>query len=268
MDFATSENLFKSAASETRLRVMQLLADHEKGMRFSEITSGLEIHPSTLEDHLKKLVESELIAHQDSMYLPTLNTMRFIRFSKSLSSSSKNRYLSTHMMAIEDRQLREEFWQLDYVVLTDILSIVAKAKDSFTEDISFGFIGGTMNMKLEQSFFELWEPNIGNAVIDVVFTKSGVKDIIQLDVGDLFMKATNPLKTNIYVVEDCSWAIGGSDKGGLLYLPGLDAQVDFHQALCFETTEGIKWLRRVFETLRSKSQKMDFSEMKRILNYE
>ncbi len=266
MNLKLSEELFKTVGSETRLRIMHLLDTNMEGLRFSEISANLEIHPSTLEDHLKRLLDGEVISHYDGKYFPTLNTSRFLRFSDSLSSGSKNQYLATHQMVIEDTKLREEFWNLDYIVLTDLLSIVSKAKASFTEGISYGFIGGEMDMKLEQSFFELWQPNIGDAEVDVVFTEKGVQDIVELDVGNLFMQAANPLKTNIYVIDECTWAIGGSDKGGLLYLTGLTGHVDYQQALCFESEEGINWLRNVFLLLKAKARKMEYSEIKRILS--
>jgi len=265
MHIGKQESLFKTLSSETRLKIMDLLGKEERGLRFSKISQALDIHSSTLEDHLKRLVENGIISHTDNRYISTLNSLRFRHFIESISSDELNNYMSSHLMTIENRKLADELWKLDFTLMTDLLSIIRKAQTSFTTDSEWGFLGGSMNMRLEQSFFELWDPDLKGIALDAVFTPEGIEDIISMNLGNLFFDAVSPDKINIYTIPECNWAIAGNKKGGLLFLPDLQFKVDFTQCLCFESERGRKWLMKVFEHLKSRSSIINPKELRKIL---
>ncbi|MGY5876089.1 MAG: helix-turn-helix domain-containing protein [Candidatus Thorarchaeota archaeon] len=256
-----NEELLKVLASETRLKVIEAILDQEKGMRFNEIARALEIYPSTLEDHLKRLVESRFIVHIDNRYLSNINTTHAAWLIESLSAVTNDSYFSTHQLSIKDVDLRSKFHSLSYEVYRDLLSILGKAKETFVQDVKLGYLGGSMNMKIEQGFFELWQPDFKETEVEAVFTKQGIGDLKKMEHPEKFIDAVDPSKTRIYVIDECDYAIGGCERGGFLFLPDLHSKVDFNSCLCFETDEGIKWLRSLFESLKARSQKVSIEEL-------
>ena len=122
-----------------------------------------------------------------------------------------------------------------------------------------------MDMRLEQSFFELWKPKLHNVSIEAAFTEKGIKDIIELELGHLFFGSIDPNKLSLYIIEDCNYAVAGTQEGGFLFLPDLSNEIDFRQCLSFTSKEGVEWLTKVFHNLKSDAQKLTQQDIERLL---
>ncbi|MHA2206532.1 MAG: helix-turn-helix domain-containing protein [Candidatus Thorarchaeota archaeon] len=258
---SSNVELLKTLASDTRLGIIQLLLSKPDGHRFNEIAKALDILPSTLEAHVKRLLDHEMIAHIENRYVANINTEITLWILNALSPISDEPYFSTHKMTIEERQLRTRFHTLNYEVYNDLLSILTKAKDTFSEGIEMGFLGGSMDMQLEQGFFDLWKPSFKHTSVEAVFTREGIEDLKNLEHPERFIDAVNPSKTKVFLVEKCDFAIGGCERGGFLFLPKPGAEVDFNSCLCFEDSEGAKWLKDVFDALKAQSFEITIEDL-------
>ena len=109
MEYIALENQFKVLASETRLRIVDVLLQNSPGLRFSEIAKALDIYPSTLEDHLKRLVNVGFISHKDGTYQCNVNTERVFILVKTLNDNNAHNYFSSHFLAVDDESLKERF---------------------------------------------------------------------------------------------------------------------------------------------------------------
>jgi Mn-dependent DtxR family transcriptional regulator len=66
--------LLKILASETLLGILGLLLKEQRVLRFTDNARALDIYPSSLEDHLKRLVENNLVVHAEGISLANVNT--------------------------------------------------------------------------------------------------------------------------------------------------------------------------------------------------
>jgi predicted transcriptional regulator len=253
--------LLKTLASEIRLDIVELLLSRPDGLRFSDIAKALKIYPSTLEDHLSRLTDSNLLIHSENRYIANINTEVASRLAQSLAPVRDEPYFATHKLTIKNSELKDRFHLLRFEIYRDLLSILTKAKNTFSEGIQMGFLGGTMDMHLEQGFFELWNPSFKHASMEAVFTQEGVKDLKNLNHPELFIEAIDPSKIKIYLVDNCDYALSGCERGGFLFLPQHDSKVDFSSCLCFEDPVGTKWLRDVFESLKAQSIEIGIEEL-------
>lgn len=253
--------ILKTLASETRMKVIELLLSTPEGLRFTDIAKALDIYPSTLEDHLKRLVNRKLLLHVEDRYLANMNAELASRAIMQLAPIVDEPYFATHKLTVEHPELKERFHSLTYTIYHDVLSVLSKAKDTFDAGIERGFFGGTMDMRLEEGFFELWNPTFKNARVEGIFTKQGIEDLKKLRHPEIFIDAVEPSRIELYLVDDCDFALGGSDQGGFLFLPTYDGTVDFTSCLCFESPEGVMWLQEVFDDLRARSKRIDFKEL-------
>lgn len=264
MDFTALENQFKILGSETRLRVIDVLLQHSGGLRFSEIAKTLGIYPSTLEDHLKRLVDAGLISHTDSIYRCNINTERVYNLTKNLSDYCNPTYFSTHTLLIDDEILKERFLTLKYDGVYDILSLMNKAKSVVDGGIAIAKAGGAMDMQLEISFFEFYPMDLKTTDIEVLFTKSILDAFLEIDKKELFFKGFDPKRTRLYVIDDCKIAMMTSDSFGALFLPTLDGNMDFSQGLFFSDSNSVSWLNDLFDYLKSKGEELSPKEMRKV----
>ena len=245
--------LLRTLASETRLGIVNLLLSQPDGLRFIDIANALKIYPSTLEDHLRRLVDRKMIVHWENRYLANMNTEMASWIVSALGPIRDEAYFATHRLAIGDLELRTGIQSIDYKIYHDLLSILAKAKDVLFQGINTCFLGGAMDMQLEQGFFELLNPTLRSACIEAVFTQEGLEDLKRLAQLEWITDAMDLSQVRLYVVDKCDFVIGGSERGGILFLPQHDSKIDFNSCLYFESSAGIEWLRAVFESLRARA---------------
>ena len=264
MEFPVLENQFKVLASETRLRIVDVLLQDGIGLRFSEIAKALDIYPSTLEDHLKRLVEVGFISHKDGMYRCNVNTERVYKLAKSLSDNTSHTYFSTHSLTVDDESLRDRFLGLKYDGVYDLLSLMNKAKTIVEGGMTSAIAGGAMDMQLEVSFFEFYQMDLKETDIEVLFTKLILDELRKIENKELFFKGFTPSRTRFYIVDDCNIAMMASESFGALFLPLLEGKVDFTQGLFFSNRTSVKWLHDLFDYLKSQGEELSPKEMRKV----
>lgn len=256
MSSSDNVELLKTLASETRLDIINLLISEPDGLRFIDIANALKIYPSTLEDHLKRLVERKMIVHWENRYLANINTERASWIVSALVPIRNEAFFATHRLTIGDLELRNKIQSLNFEIYSDLLSIMSKASETLFQGIETCFLGGALDMNLEQGFFELLNPSLKSTHVEAVFTREGLEDLRRLDGLERIIDAMDLSQVQLYVIENCDFVIGGSERGGLLFLPQNNSKVDFNSCLYFEDSAGIEWLRAVFEFLRTRSDKI------------
>ncbi|TFG27486.1 ArsR family transcriptional regulator [Candidatus Thorarchaeota archaeon] len=264
MDFTTLENQFKVLGSETRLRVVNALIQSRGGLRFSEIAKALDIYPSTLEDHLKRLVESGIISRTDQIYRSTMNTERVYQIVKSLNDTCDSTYFSTHILSIDNDSLKERFLTLKFDCVYDLLSLMNRSKDVIDNGMKLAKAGGAMDMQLETSFFEFYPIDLKDTDVEVIFTKSILDDFLEVENKELFFKGFNPKRTRLYVVDDCSVAMMTSESFGALFLSNLDGTMDFTKGLFFSDQNAVGWLHDLFDYLKSTGEEFSPKEIRKV----
>jgi predicted transcriptional regulator len=253
--------LLKTLASKTRLSIIDLLLSEPDGLRFSDIAEALKIYPSTLEDHLRLLVDKRMIVHFEDRYIANMSTEAASWIVRSLAPIRDEEFFATHQLTTGDAELKRKLGLLDYEILHDLISILTKAKDVLFQGVKTCFLGGALDMRLEEGFFGLWNPTFEGIDVEVVFTRGGLEALKGLDSPERFMQSMDLSRLQLSVVDECSFAIGGCEKGGLLFLPRHDSKVDFNSCLCFESPAGIDWLRAVFDSLQAQSVKIGVHQL-------
>jgi len=264
MEYSTLENQFKVLASETRLRIVDVLLQDGIGLRFSEIANALDIYPSTLEDHLKRLVEVSFISHKDGMYRCNVNTERVYRLVKSFSDNTSNTYFSTHSLAVDDESLRDRFLGLKYDGVYNLLSLMNKTKTIVEDGMTLAKAGGAMDMQLEVSFFEFYQMDLKETDIEVLFTKSILNDLMKIESKEIFFKGFTPDRTRLYIIDNCNIAMMASESFGALFLPVLEGNVDFTQGIFFSDRTSVAWLHDLFDYLKSHGEELSPKEMRKV----
>lgn len=264
MDFATLENQFKVLGSETRLRVLDVLLANTDGLRFSEIAKKLDIYPSTLEDHLKRLVETGFISHTNSLYRYNLNTEYAYQIAGSLARFCSSNYFSTHILVLDDDLLKERFLTLKCDGVFDILALMNKAKSVIDSGADSAKAGGAMNMELELSFFEFYPINLKGSNLEILFTKSLLEEFLKHEKKDIFLQGFDSSRTKVFIVEDCNFAVMTTAKFGALFLPTLDGEMDFSQALFFSDQIAVNWLNDLFDYTKSLGEELTPKEMREV----
>ncbi len=261
MPHSDKVQLLKTLASETRIGIVELLLSRPDGLRFSDIAKSLKTYPSTLEDHLRRLVEAQIIVHVGDRYLANMNTEVASWIVNSLAPIRDEEFFATHRLTLGDPKLRADIQSLDYEIYRDLISILSKVKEILSPGIKTCFLGGDVDMRLEQGFFDLWSPTFKDTNVEAVLTQKGAEDFMHLDHPDRLMEAMDPSRIRFYVVDECDFAVGGCERGGFLFLPLHDTRVDFNSCLCFESPAGTEWLRNVFESLRARSVEIRMEEL-------
>ncbi len=264
MDFTLIENQFKVLGSATRLQVIDLLLQNKEGLRFSEIAKKLDIYPSTLEDHLKRLIDAEFISHMDGRYQSNVNTERVHLFARTMHDSCTPSYFSTHLLAIEEPSLKDRFLTLECDGVIDLLALMNKAKSIIDDGLSIAKVGGAMDMQLEVSFFEFYPMDLREADLEILFTKHLLEEFLQHEKRDLFMQGFNPKRSKIYIVDDCKFAMMTTTTHGALFLPHLNGKTDFTQGLFFSNPQAVDWLNDLFDYTKSKGDELSPREISKI----
>jgi len=264
MNFTTLENQFKVLGSETRLRVVTTLIRNKEGLRFSEIAKILDIYPSTLEDHLKRLVDTGFISHIDQIYKSNINTERVYQIAKSLNDYSDPTYFSTHILAIDDDSLKERFLTLKIDGVYSLLSLMNKAKTVVDSGMTMAKAGGAMDMELEVSFFEFYPMDLKEVDVELIFTKSVLEEFLEFDNKELFFAGLNPNHTRLYTVDECSVAMMTSESFGALFLPTINGLVDFTKGLFFSDQTSVQWLNDLFDYLKSTGKEISPKEIMKV----
>lgn len=264
MDFTALENQFKVLGSETRLRVVDVILQNSGGLRFSEIAKALDIYPSTLEDHLKRLVDAGFISHTDNIYRCNVNTERVYQLAKSLHDCCEPPYFSSHVLSIDNESLKERFLKLKYDGVFDLISLMNKVKSVIDGGLTIAKAGGAMDMHLEVSFFEFYPMDLKETDVELLFTKSLLEGFLKFENKELFFKGLNPDKTRIHVVDDCRIAMMTSEGFGALFLPALDGKVDFTQGIFFSDQASVDWLHGLFDYLKSTGDEISPKEIRKV----
>ncbi len=264
MEFTALENQFKVLASETRLRIVDALLQNNTGLRFSEIAKALDIYPSTLEDHLKKLVDVGFISRKDGIYLCNVNTERVYKLAKVLSDDCGYTYFTTHSLSVDDESLKERFLSLKYDGVFDLLSLMNKVRTIVDSGLTIAKAGGALDIQLEVSFFEFYQMDLKDTNIEVLFTKSILDDFMKIENKEIFFKGFDPNRTRLYIIDDCNIAILASESFGALFLPVLEGKVDFTQALLFSDQTSVDWLHDLFDFLKSQGEELSSKEMRNV----
>ncbi|MFW9889347.1 MAG: ArsR family transcriptional regulator [Candidatus Thorarchaeota archaeon] len=240
--------------SRTRREVVELLLENPRGLRFMEISKSLRIYPSTLEKHLARLVGSRVVAHHENLYFSTVNSILLWERFKHLRNLNSSSYLSSHILPLENHNLRARFGSLTFEVIPDLISIINQIKNDFNEAQGLIQAGGNLDYHIGKSVYGSGMLNHKNTRVEIILNRQLMKKIQNRGEENLFMTQFDEKTTWVYEIESCNLGLGVGDSSGFLFLPGLDFAVDYNQCLYTKDPDTVQWLREVFGHLKAQSQ--------------
>ena len=248
------EELVGALKSQTRRKVVKLLLENRRGLRFSEITRALHIYPSTLEKHLDILVKSRIIAHHENRYLSTVNSFFIWEKFKNLQNIDSIPFLSSHILDIEHRDLRERFGSLTFEVIHDLISIINQIKKDFDDKQKLVQAGGNLDYYIGRAIYGSGMLDHKKTRIELILTHNLITQIQNQKEENLFLSGFDEQLTWLYEIQDCSLSLGVGESSGFLFLPDLDTNIDYNQCLYTTHPDALDWLREVFGYLKAQSQ--------------
>lgn len=254
MDDELLEEIVGAFKSQTRRQVVELLLEKPRGLRFSEIARALSIYPSTLEKHLAKLVRSRVISHHDNRYLSTVNSILIWEKFKSLQNIDSKPYLCSHILSIEDHDLRVRFGSLTFEVILDLISIINQIKNDYNDKQELIQAGGNLDYQIGKVVYGSGMLHHKNTRVEIILTRELINQIQNREEENLFLSRFDENKTLLYEIEECDFGLGVGESSGFLFLSKLDFEIDYNQCLYTKDPEAIEWLRELFDYLKAQSQ--------------
>ncbi|MFX0108182.1 MAG: ArsR family transcriptional regulator [Candidatus Hodarchaeota archaeon] len=254
MDDDSLDEIVGTFKSRTRREVVELLLENPRGLRFMEISKSLRIHPSTLENHLAKLVGSRVISHHEDLYLSTVNSIILWERLKHLRNIDSNSYLSSHILPLENHNLRARFGPLTFEVIPDLISIINQVKNDFNDTQALIQAGGNLDYHIGKSVYGSGMLNHKNTRVEIILNRQLVNQIRNREEENLFLNQFDEETTRLYEIEECSLGLGVGESSGFLFLPQLDSEIDYNRCLYTKEPKAIEWLRDVFGHLKAQSQ--------------
>jgi len=254
MDNKSLEEIVSSLKSQTRRQVVKLLLETPRGLRFSEIARTLNIHPSTLEKHLARLMKSRVISHFNDRYLSTVNSILIWEKIKNLQKIDNGSYLFSHILPLDNYELRDRFGSLNFKIIHDLISIINQIKTDFNDTQKLIQAGGNLDYQIGKSVYGSGMLNHNNTRVELILTRQLINQIQNLGEENLFLNKFDEKTTWLYEIEECNLGLGVGESSGFLFLPQLDFEIDYNQCLYTKDTAAIEWLREVFRLLKTQSQ--------------
>lgn len=254
MDDKFLEEIVGTFKSQTRRQVVELLLENPRGLRFSEIARALSIYPSTLEKHLAKLVRSRVISHHNVRYLSTVNSILIWDKFKNLQKIDSSSFLFSHILPIENHDLRVRFGSLTFEVIPDLISIINQIRIDFNDTQGLIQAGGNLDYHIGKSVYGSGMLNHKNKRVEIILTRQLINQIKSHEEENIFLSKVDEKTTWLYEIEECNFGLGVGDSSGFLFLPQLDFKIDWNQCLYTKNQEAIEWLREVFGHLKVQSQ--------------
>ncbi|MBD3407539.1 MAG: ArsR family transcriptional regulator [Candidatus Lokiarchaeota archaeon] len=256
-----TEGILKTLGSETRLRILVLLSKSESDMRFSDIARALDIHKSTLEDHLRKLVDYHFVSQHDGKYTANINT-EYALSVLDICNNTTEAYFSTHNLSIPDKLLRYEFTRLNPEVLGNMLTLVDRLQNELYEQPEYIRVGGALDMDLETALLEIWKPDFTQTDSEFVFSRQIIESLKGISFDSVLMQSVSTNVTRLFCMEKiCNIGYGFTDQGGALFLPDLDNKLDFSQCLLLQGHFAVDWFNRLHRSLKEQAVEIDLSDL-------
>ncbi|TXT57855.1 MAG: hypothetical protein BAJATHORv1_10563 [Candidatus Thorarchaeota archaeon] len=254
--------VFKALASETRLRIILLLSKNKEAMRFSDIARELDIHKSTMEDHIRKLIDSGLISQHEGLYTSNINSEYCLTMMDVCSRVALDSYLSTHRLEIPDKQLQYEFTTLKFEVLTNILTLVERLQKELYNQPEYIRVGGALDMAIETSLLEIWQPDFKSIDSEFVFPKEVIESLKGLSADSVLIRNVSTDVTRLfYMKKPCNIGYGFTERGGVVFLPSLDNNLGFSQCLFLQGPRAVYWFNRLHRSLKEHAIEVQLKEL-------
>ena len=119
---------------------------------------------------------------------------------------------------------------------------------------SFIQAGGRLDYRIGRSVYSSEMLSHKNSKVEMILTLDLIDEIQENKEENIFMNQFNEKHTNLYAIKECNLGLGVSQSAGFLYLPNIDFSIDFQQCLYTTDTEGINWLKKAFNFLKSQSK--------------
>lgn len=248
------EEIIGAFKSQTRRQVVKLLLKHPRGLRFSEIARALSVYPSTLEKHLARLVRSGVISHHDNRYLSTVNSIIIWEKFKNLQEIDSRSYLDSHILLVENHDLRVRFGQLTFEVIPNLISVINQIKNDFNCTQEFIQAGGNLDYEIGKTVYGSGMLDHKNSRVELILTRELINQIQNQEEENLFLSRFDEKTTWLYEIEECDLGLGVGESSGFLFLPKLDFEIDYNQCLYTKDPTAIEWLRELFSHLIAQSQ--------------
>ncbi|MBD3214048.1 MAG: ArsR family transcriptional regulator [Candidatus Lokiarchaeota archaeon] len=251
--------------SEKRVSILKLLLESEKGLYFNEIAEKLSIIPSTLEYHLKNLVKHKLISHSDKVYLK--NAYSQVIWNIYLNLLKLNPiipYLNTHNIPFNDPALLLRFMVSNPILVPDLVSMLDAMKNIIKPKISKFRIAGSFNLELEEKLMRFNSFDTRMEELEIISTYENYQKLLSYNSFEYFFSFTKMENIKLFLVKECNFYIGiGEDLDeifGILFLPDISNEIDFHKALFFRGKKNTNWLSETFESLKKEAKRITLTE--------
>ncbi|MBY9005898.1 MAG: hypothetical protein KGD63_03985 [Candidatus Lokiarchaeota archaeon] len=135
--------------------------------------------------------------------------------------------------------------KIEYI--PDSISLLSLLNSLNLENLSKLHMIGLYNLELEEKLIKL--VNYKNREIEIDDTEliMNIDNFIALvsyENFEYFFKMISGENLGIFLIDNCNYFIGITEKFGMLCLPNLDNSMDYKQCLVFLEPEALKWLNK------------------------
>ncbi|MHA1378292.1 MAG: ArsR/SmtB family transcription factor [Candidatus Helarchaeota archaeon] len=248
------DELFGILHSSMRLNIIKLLLFEKSGFRFNQISKKLKIHPSTLENHLKKLSSFGLITHVNEKYRANLNSEILWFLINKFQQINNIPYFTNHRIAELNSTLLNNLLGMQFEILAGGISIASRFIDDFKADNTILKLGGAIDFEFEKNFMKIINVDLKNTKIEIILYEKSVNNFLTLKNENLIFKNVPLSNFSVHIIDKTNISLMILAKSGFLFLPDLDFKVDFKNCIYLKTENGVKLLLKIFNTLKQNSE--------------
>lgn len=257
-------DLFFGVDSTIRIRILDFLVQ-DGPKKFSEIASHLNIIPSTLQNHLQKLVDLQIIHKSSNKYTPSLlgqTLFSTIRKYNDLLTPPKADYFRNHYLPNFDFDAINELNTLEFEIFTNMISILEKSIEIINRvDFRKMTMGGVIDLEIEKTFIKYFKGEYKNLYFDIIFTGNVFTEFFATMELRFIRKKFDLDKMNFYFSKDCEVTFFIIHDIAFLFLPSISGKMDFNAGLIFNTPDGVNFVSKIATFYKKKAKNLSKREL-------
>ncbi|MEJ2248168.1 MAG: winged helix-turn-helix domain-containing protein [Candidatus Lokiarchaeota archaeon] len=256
-----SHKLFGLFKSKKRIKILDLFLNNSNPLHFNEIAKKLSISPSTLEYHLKKLEEENLITHNEDLYAKNAYLKLIWNTLKGISNLSPLLpYLKTHTFPIDDPHIILKFINSNPVFIPDMITMLTYMREKELEIYSKVEIAGSFDLTLEERMMRLGAEEIKINEMEIISTYEDFRNFIFYENYEYFLSLTPIENIKLFMIDECNFYAAIAGNFGILFLSDIESKIDYQRCLVFNGKQNIVWLNDFFDMLRKSAKRITLTK--------
>ncbi|UYP44837.1 hypothetical protein NEF87_001122 [Candidatus Lokiarchaeum ossiferum] len=271
-----SSSMLTAIFHPIRCRIIEILLQEKGLVRFSELVKQTGMKSSSLEYHVKQMVENGIINHTVEGYSANGNS-QIAHGILSLTKLSQNdlEYFKNHYFPFKDALMILRLMTTKPLVIPDLFSLLSSFQQYLTPHNLDICIGGSFDLDLEYRAMNFSDFKFQFANTEILSDRENFSQFLNHEHFSTFIKMVGSQKISIFILEKpLNFYFGVVNHLGIIFLPDLNDEIDYQKCLLFNTPEGIAILSSLIQTLKKKAKKISISrkmledpmQLKKLLN--